>query len=418
MLEYIRLALRGIITHKLRSFLTMLGVIIGIASIIGIVSIVQGTNAKLEKSLIGSGNNVTTIALTDNGTTEYDFSNGEIPFGVPVVCDEAMEKIENIYGVVDAATYRHRELYSAGVYYQNIGLTSGSLLGVSKDFFDTIQYEIVDGRDYTDEEIKTGKKVAIIDEGAKDSLFEGDVPIGKIIEIKKEPFTVIGVCKNTNAETAEYQSFDEYQSASYSSSAANVYVPENCWPILFDFDEPQNVAIHVDKTRQRSYVGGKASRILNAYLSSDTVNYTSLSAAEEENQLDDLTNSIRLMLIGIASLSLLVGGIGVMNIMLVSVTERTSEIGLKKALGAKRRAILLQFLTESAVLTSVGGIIGVIVGIGLAAIISYANSLELGVPIPWIVVAVLFSVFIGVIFGAMPAYRAAKLNPIDALRRE
>lgn len=418
MIEYIRLALRGIITHKLRSFLTMLGVIIGIASIIGIVSIVQGTNAKLEKSLIGSGNNVTTIALTDNGTSEYEFEYNEVPFGLSVVSDEAIEKVKTIYGVVDAATYRHRDLYSAGVYYQNTGLSNGNLLGVSKDFFSTIQYEIADGRAFTDDEIRSGKKVAVIDNGARNTLFEGENPIGKIIEIKEEPFTVIGVAKNANEEAVEYNSLEEYQNASYSSNAANVYIPENCWPILFRFDEPQNVAVHVDKTRQMSFVGARASKILNAYTSAGDVYYASLSAQQEENQLDDLTNSIRLMLIGIASLSLLVGGIGVMNIMLVSVTERTSEIGLKKALGAKRRAILMQFLTESAVLTSVGGIIGVIVGIGLAAIISYANALEFGVPIPWIVVAVAFSVLIGVIFGAMPAYRAAKLNPIDALRRE
>ena len=145
--------------------------------------------------------------------------------------------------------------------------------------------------------------------------------------------------------------------------------------------------------------------------------YASLSSEENEDSMKTLTNAIQLMLLGIASLSLLVGGIGVMNIMLVSVTERTAEIGLKKALGAKRRAIMLQFLTESAVLTSVGGIIGVLVGIGMARIISYAANLEFGISIPWIIISVLFSVLIGVIFGGWPASRASKLNPIDALRR-
>ena len=131
-----------------------------------------------------------------------------------------------------------------------------------------------------------------------------------------------------------------------------------------------------------------------------------------------LTDSIQLMLIGIASLSLLVGGIGVMNIMLVSVTERTAEIGLKKALGAKYRTIMFQFLTESAVLTSMGGIIGVILGIIMARIIAYAANLDFGISVPWIIISVVFSVLIGVIFGGWPAFRAAKLNPIDALRRE
>ena len=418
MIEYIRLALRGIVTHKLRSFLTMLGVIIGIASIIGIVSIVQGTNAKLEKSLIGSGNNITTVALTENGTDEYRFENNSVPFGFPVVSDDAMDRIRNLAGVVNAATYRQRSLYGASLFYKNFHPGEGKLLGVSKEFLPTVQYKIVDGRTFTDEEILSGRKVAIIDDGMRDTLFEGENPIGKILEIKSEPFVIVGVAKDSNEEKNEYQSYDEYQQNSGISNSVNVYIPENCWPILFQYDEPQNVAIHVDKTRQMVFIGNRASKILNSYIDDSSISYASLSAQQEENQMEDLTNSIRLMLIGIASLSLLVGGIGVMNIMLVSVTERTAEVGLKKALGAKNRTILLQFLTESAVLTSVGGIIGVMVGIGLAAIISYANALEFGVPVPWIVVAVLFSVFIGVIFGAMPAYRAAKLNPIDALRRE
>ena len=134
--------------------------------------------------------------------------------------------------------------------------------------------------------------------------------------------------------------------------------------------------------------------------------------------MQEITNTISMMLLGIASLSLLVGGIGVMNIMLVSVTERTSEIGLKKALGAKCRSILFQFITESVVLTGFGGILGVIVGIGLARVISWTTGLEFGISVPWIIISVLFSVVIGVIFGVMPAYRASKLNPIEALRRE
>ena len=418
MIEYIRLALRGIITHKLRSFLTMLGVIIGIASIIGIVSIVQGTNAKLEKSLIGSGNDVTTVALTQDSSSEYEFAYNPIPFGLPVVSDETMDAILRIRGVVNAATYRHRNLSDAGFFYKNQTVQDGKLLGISKEFLDTIQYKIIDGRSITEEEYKQGKKVAVIDTGTRDALFEGENPIGAIVEINSEPFIIVGVAKNTNGESAEYQSYEEYQNAQGSSDKANIYIPENCWPIIFQYDEPQSVAIHVERTSYMAYAGSLAARILNRSVSTDSVKYASLSAQQEESQMEDLTNSIRLMLIGIASLSLLVGGIGVMNIMLVSVTERTAEIGLKKALGAKHRTILFQFLTESAVLTSVGGIIGVLVGIGLAAIISYANALEFGISIPWIIIAVLFSVVIGVIFGAMPAYRAAKLNPIEALRRE
>ena len=209
-----------------------------------------------------------------------------------------------------------------------------------------------------------------------------------------------------------------YNRALSTGNLANVYIPEESWQLIFQYDEPQNVAIHAETTGKMASVGNKAADILNNANPSASVSYASLSSAENENDMKTLTDSIQLMLICVASLSLIVGGIGVMNIMLVSVTERTAEIGLKKALGAKRRTIMLQFLTESAVLTTVGGFIGVLVGIGLALIISFAASLDFAVSVPWIIIAVLFSILIGVVFGGWPASRAAKLNPIDALRRE
>lgn len=416
MLENIRLALRGISTHKLRSFLTMLGVIIGIASIIGIVSIVEGTNARLEKSLIGSGNNVTTVALSDGGY-EYSMSSG-IPAGVNVVSDASMDAIRNIDGVVNAATYRQRDMWDANVYRQNTKIQTGKLLGISKDFLDTLQYTVIQGRPFSENEFSKGKKVALIDTGAAEILFEGEDPLGKPIEIQSEPFIVVGVTKDLNKEETAYESIDDYNRARSTGNLANVYIPEESWQLIFQYDEPQNVAIHAETTGKMTSVGNKAADILNSANPSATVSYASLSSAENESDMKTLTDSIQLMLICVASLSLIVGGIGVMNIMLVSVTERTAEIGLKKALGAKRRTIMLQFLTESAVLTTVGGFIGVLVGIGLALIISFAASLDFAVSVPWIIIAVLFSILIGVVFGGWPASRAAKLNPIDALRRE
>lgn len=413
MLENIRLALRGIITHKMRSFLTMLGVIIGIASIIGIVSIVQGTNARLEKSLIGSGNNVTTVALSQDGSPA-DPEN--IPLTIPVVSDEKMEKIRSLSGVVSASTFRQREVWSAPVYHNNYSLSNGKLIGASGTLFETMQYKVVKGREFTQEELQNGGKVAILDMKAVETLFDDD-PIGQVIEIKSEPYVVVGIVKDMNASQQEYEKIDDYYSDTY-SGGSSVYIPENSWPILLRFDEPQSVAIHVAQTSRMVFIGRRAARILNSGVDTGTVSYASLSSEDSENNMKTLTDSIQLMLIGIASLSLLVGGIGVMNIMLVSVTERTAEIGLKKALGAKYRTIMYQFLTESAVLTSMGGIIGVILGIIMARIIAYAANLDFGISVPWIIISVVFSVLIGVIFGGWPALRAAKLNPIDALRRE
>lgn len=417
MVENIIMSLRGIRTHKLRSVLTMLGVIIGIASIIGIVSIVEGTNIKLEKSLIGSGNNVATIAISENGD-EYNMAYGSIPLGISVINDQMLEKINSLRGVESASTFLKRNVSDAGIYYKNYQLSNGNLLGVNNDFFDTMQYSIIEGRGFNEEEIKKGMKVAIIDSDARDALFDDESPIGKVIEIKKEPYVIVGVSKDFTKNGPEYESIDDYYMYVYSSSLSNVYIPQKTWPLLFNFDEPQNVAVHVTKTSLMLRVGNRVTNLLNNFVQNENQRYAALSLAENENERKTLTNTISLMLVAIASLSLLVGGIGVMNIMLVSVTERTPEIGLKKALGAKNKTILVQFLTESAVLTSFGGILGIIVGIIFARIISYAADLEFAVPVYWIIIAVIFSVMIGALFGAMPAYRAAKLNPIEALRRE
>ena len=417
MLENIILALRGIKSHKLRSFLTMLGIIIGIASIIGIVSIVQGTNAKLEKSLVGSGNNVTTVALTSDGTNPYDL-DGNTVSGIPVVSSERLDAINKLLGVVSASTYRPREY--AQVYYQNRSL-SAQVFGVSDSFFETMQYKVASGRDFTPEEYKSGLKAAVLEKKSAESYFPTESPVGKIIEIRSEPFLIIGLAESSTGNEKEPDSFDEYKQNTDSYNTLKIYVPENVWPVIYSFDEPQSVAIHVESTRQIVFVSRRASAILNKAITASGENspkYASLSSAKDQNSMQEITTTISMMLLGIASLSLLVGGIGVMNIMLVSVTERTSEIGLKKALGAKNRSILVQFITESVVLTGFGGIIGVVVGIGLAGVISWITGMEFGISVPWIIISVLFSVVIGVIFGVMPAYRASKLNPIEALRRE
>ena len=197
-------------------------------------------------------------------------------------------------------------------------------------------------------------------------------------------------------------------------------MPDATWPIIYRFDEPQNLAVRATSTDDMTQAGEKAADILNAYLtvSDTTIKYQGEDLLEQANQLQELSNATNQQLIWIASISLLVGGIGVMNIMLVSVTERTREIGLKKALGAKKRKILVQFLTEAAVLTLMGGLLGVVVGIVMAYIISGISMAPVAISGPAIAVAVLFSTLIGVIFGMVPSVKAANMNPIDALRHE
>ena len=201
-------------------------------------------------------------------------------------------------------------------------------------------------------------------------------------------------------------------------------IPDSCGPISFKFDVPQNVIVKADRTDTMSSVGNAAADVLNnliAALNTDgntTMKYKADNIMEQVKNMQKLSESTNNQLIWIASISLLVGGIGVMNIMLVSVTERTKEIGLKKAIGARKKTILGQFLTEASVLTSIGGIIGVITGIGLSKVVGKVTGSPTAISVPSIVIAVLFSTVIGVVFGLLPSVKAANLNPIDALRSE
>ncbi len=199
-----------------------------------------------------------------------------------------------------------------------------------------------------------------------------------------------------------------------------MYVPDTVWPIIYQFDEPQNLIVKVDSTDSMTNAGKEGASILNARLnpSDDTMEYKAEDLLEQARKIQELSESTNSMLIWIAGISLIVGGIGVMNIMLVSVTERTQEIGLKKAIGARKSNILGQFLTEAAVLTSMGGIIGVISGIVLAEVISKVSEMPVAINIPAAVGSVLFSMIIGIVFGMLPSYKAANLDPIEALRHE
>ena len=204
------------------------------------------------------------------------------------------------------------------------------------------------------------------------------------------------------------------------TSAGAVYLPDVLWPSAYQFDEPQNVAIKVKNTDVMAQVGQDASELLTKeqIRTSEKFDYRSQNMLEQAQQLQSMSQSTNMQLIWIASISLLVGGIGVMNIMLVSVTERTAEIGLKKAIGAKKKRILVQFLTEASVLTGIGGVVGVISGIGLAQLISRMMQIPVAIDVPTIFISVLFSTLIGLVFGLLPAMQAANLNPIEALRRD
>ena len=417
MFENIRLAFQGIWAHKMRSILTMLGIIIGIAAIITIVSTIKGTNEQIKENLIGAGNNVVTVQLNQSGYP-YDMSWSPVPAGVRTVTEETRQELEEISGAEDVSLYCARN-YVQQVYYKNAQY-NGELFGIDSHYLNVYGYQVKSGRGFAQSDYDNFRKVALVDTTAVTTLFGGESPVGASLEINGDVFTVVGVVALSEEFTPTINSINDYWMYANTSSGA-IYIPLATWPTAFQFDEPQNVAIRVSNTDVMTSVGKDAADLLTEKQIMDPENmdfdYRSQDMLEQAQQLQSMSESTNSQLIWIASISLLVGGIGVMNIMLVSVTERTSEIGLKKAIGAKKRRILSQFLTEAAVLTSLGGIIGVISGIGLAQLISSMMQIPVAIDVTAIGVSVVFSMLIGVIFGLLPAVKAANLNPIEALRR-
>ena len=429
-MENITLAFQGIWGHKMRSFLTMLGIIIGIASIITIVSTIKGTNEQIKENLIGSGSNVVHVSLYQNDW-EYDMTYSPLPSGVRVISDSLRDSLNQLSGVEEVSLYTRRNWSDFVTAGEN--RFSGETYGIDDAFFRVNGYAVTYGRSFHQADYDNFRKVVIVDKKAAAALFGTQLPIGRVLEIKGEPFTVVGVVEPTSTFEPVISSYNDYYMYADTSAGA-IFLPSATWPLVFYFDEPQNVAVKATSTDTMTRAGKSVADALNAtqHLSSGTpgadsgeestattdFSYRSQDLLQQAQQLQEMSNATNQQLIWIASISLLVGGIGVMNIMLVSVTERTSEIGLKKALGAKKRRIRRQFLTEAAVLTSLGGIAGVILGIVLAHGISASNGIPVAIDIPSTIISVAFSVAIGLIFGMLPAIKAANLNPIDALRRE
>ena len=308
--------------------------------------------------------------------------------------------------------------YADGVYYGNNGF-SGSLYGIDEYYFDVNGYSLDHGRSFLSDDYAKAKKVCMLDTTAASALFSGKEPVGKTVEMQGESFTVVGVVRRASSATMQINTPNDYYQ--YMNETGTIFLPLKTWPMLFAFDEPQCAALRADNTDNMTSVGQKAGELLSSsqLIGADkSFSYRGQDLMEQAKNLQELSNSSNRQLIWIASISLLVGGIGVMNIMLVTVTERTQEIGLKKAIGARRRRILNQFLTEAAVLTSLGGLLGVIVGIVMARLISSVMGTPTAISVPAILIAVVFSMGIGIVFGLLPAVKASNLNPIQALRRD
>ncbi len=418
MLENLRISFQGIRGHRMRSFLTMLGIIIGIGAIICIVSIIQGSNEQLKKNLIGSGTNSVTITFGESADYAYDMSWSAIPDGIPVLDEDTRDQLAEIDHAEDASLYRSRSGVSS-IFYNSKALTSATLIGTDMHYLRSKGLIVSSGREFVNTDFTKFRKVALIDDIVSRNLFMNEDPIGKTLDIYGEPFIIVGTVEEAADSGITINSVDDwYNYSGEDESSGTVIVPDVTWPMILQYDEPQNAVVLADDTETMTSVGKDAAELLNNNVTSKTMKYYADDITQTAEDTETFKNTTNTMLLLVASISLLVGGIGVMNIMLVSVTERTREIGLKKAIGAKRKVILAQFLTEAALLTSLGGILGVLGGIVASETIAKIWSTPVAISIPAIIGSIAFSTAIGLAAGFLPARKAANLDPIIALRHE
>jgi ABC-type antimicrobial peptide transport system, permease component len=382
-----RLAIKSLKSSKLRAFLTMLGIIIGVASVIILVSLMNGLSQDMTARFESMGTNTITLNVMGRGT------NRTLPI------EKVQKLVEDNPKYLDKYSPRVTASITAK-YEENSADTSA--VGVNEYYDEMQSIEVTDGRFIQFIDCDRRQKVCVIGSYEKQELFNGRNPIGQTIKLNGSAYKVVGVLKEV-ADSEESSSDDiiyvPYTTATRLAGSATI---GTYYLTAVDTDQIETTMALIKNMMYSVFDDENAYRVSSMSEMIDTIN--------------DMNSSIALVLVGIAGISLVVGGIGIMNIMLVSVTERTREIGIRKSLGAKRKDIMRQFIIEAATTSSVGGIVGIIVGISAA----YAAGIimDMTVAPSWNAVAIAFSVSvaIGMIFGYFPASKAAKMNPIDALR--
>lgn len=406
MFENIRLSFRGIWAHKMRSFLTMLGIIIGIASVIAIVSIGEGTKNQMNSEIDGIGGGQIAVSVSNDAITESEFITAEDV--------QAVREIDTIEGVNVSESYDGETVTGKGNF--SIMLTAegpdAKLLNNS---------EMKYGSYFGENEIEEGKNVCVISDADAKRLFGTDDVVGMNLDItcydSSKSFRIMGV--TTQKENGTFVSY------TYDGMPVTVNIPYSSMEDLVGAtDEFYSLMIQGDKTLDSQIIADQVVHVLEKRHQCAGEEYFQVQSFQDVMQsMNEMLGMVTAFISFVAGISLLVGGIGVMNIMLVSVTERTREIGIRKSLGAKTSSIMLQFLAEAAILTVIGGLIGIILGIlaayGICSVISGSIGMTIipGISPTVIFVATLFSCAVGVFFGIYPAKKAARLSPIEALRR-
>jgi putative ABC transport system permease protein len=391
-LELLRLALSRLRTSRLRAALTMLGVIIGVASVVALVGVGQGTTSNITTRLASLGTNLLTISPTGGSSAH------------PLTLDDSAA-VAKVTGVAAVAP----ELQTSADVVVGTKSTTTSLVGTSAQYAQVRAYDVWQGSFLTDAAVDDGLRVAVLGATTASDLGLDASAIGTDISVNGLPFRVIGILQPKGG-------------SGFNNPDDEILVPlATIHKYFIGGDTVRTIGVSVTSDDQMTQVTDDITALLrdrHELAATDNADFSVFNQTQLLDAASSITATLTLLLGGIASISLIVGGIGIMNIMLVSVRERTREIGIRKAVGARGRDILAQFLIEALTLSLLGGLIGIVVGFGVSALIGQIAGWGVQLSFSTVAAAVLFSLAVGVVFGVWPARQAARLDPIQALRYE
>ena len=390
-IESVRMSVRNICHNRMRSFLTILGIMIGVTAVIALITTISAVSATISDSFTSMG----------AGTMTLSAPGSDLKAGLSADDLETLTALEHVEGVSPTVTLNVTAAQS------NAYESSVSVGGRNAYYFTANDGLIARGRAITPLDVNQSSRVCLISSDLVETFFYGADPIGETLYLSGRSFTVIGILTDDGDSSI----------SGMMSGSSDVLIPYTTALKMNGESLVTNLTIYIDSAESSSLVETELEPVLDALFSYEDDTYTITTMDAIEDTMSSMLSMMSMLLGGIASIALLVGGIGIMNMMLTSVTERTVEIGLKKAIGAEPGQIQLQFLIESFLLSMAGGMIGVLLGIALSAILCSVMGTAFSLSYSAIALGVGFSAAVGIIFGWSPARKASKLSPIDALRR-